>query len=106
MVSQAADNLRQGMEQIRSTVHQMKAQAPDMNRQEMDTIIERFRRDSGLTTHYQVARVQVYDVSCQFSYLTLVGTGQRPFLLFLGTREHSNGFVCSWEHIKALPPVC
>lgn len=54
MVSQAADNLRQGMEQIRSTVHQMKAQAPDMNRQEMDTIIERFRRDSGLTTHYQV----------------------------------------------------
>jgi hypothetical protein len=32
-----------------------------------------------------------------------VGTGQPVFLLFRGMREHSNGFVCSWEHIKALP---
>ncbi len=44
---------------------------------------------------YHLARVIFYDVSCQFWYLTLVETGQRPFLLFLGTSEHSNGFVCS-----------
>ena len=49
---------------------------------------------------FKLARVIFYDVSCQFWYLTLVETGQRPFLLFLGTREHSNGFVCSWEHIN------
>jgi len=56
--------------------------------------------DNNLKEHRHVsmfwmARVIFYDVSCQFWYLTLVETGQRPFLLFLGTREHSNGFVCS-----------
>ena len=35
-------------------------------------------QDDGLN----VARVQVYDVSYQFSYLTLVGTGQRLFSVF------------------------
>lgn len=54
MVASATDNLRAGMEQIRDVVHRMRAQMPDLHRQEMDLIVERFRRDSGITTHYQL----------------------------------------------------
>lgn len=54
MVGRATENLRQGMEQIRATVHKMRADVPEMGRQETDLIVERFRRDSGITTHYQV----------------------------------------------------
>ena len=48
MVVTATDALRQGMERIRSAVHNMRAEAPDLSAQEMALIIERFRRDSGL----------------------------------------------------------
>ncbi|MGI6634858.1 MAG: sensor histidine kinase [Christensenellales bacterium] len=48
MVVTATDALRQGMERIRSAVHNMRAEAPDLSAQEMVLIIERFRRDSGL----------------------------------------------------------
>jgi signal transduction histidine kinase len=36
------------MERIRSAVHKMRAEVPNLNAQEMALIIERFRRDSGL----------------------------------------------------------
>ena len=48
MVAGAADALRQGMERIRSAVHKMRAEVPNLNAQEMALIIERSRRDSGL----------------------------------------------------------
>lgn len=54
MVGRATENLRQGVEQIRATVHKMRADVPEMGQQETDLIVERFRRDSGITTHYQV----------------------------------------------------
>lgn len=54
MVGNATDNLRHGMEQIRGAVHQMRAAVPDLHRQEMDLLVERFRRDSGIQTSYQV----------------------------------------------------
>ncbi len=54
MVGRATENLRQGVEQIRATVHKMRADVPEMGQQETDLIVERFRRDSGITTHYRV----------------------------------------------------
>ena len=43
MVAGAADALRQGMERIRSAVHKMRAEVPNLNAQEMALIIERSR---------------------------------------------------------------
>ena len=59
MMTTAADALREGIDRIRQTVHQVRAEAPALNQQELAVMIERFRRNSGIQTLYE----QTGDVS-------------------------------------------
>lgn len=52
MLSHAAGMLRTGITQVREAVHQMQAEVPTLKQEEMQGIIDRFRLDSGILTHY------------------------------------------------------
>ncbi len=54
LLSQAADSMRAGVDNIRSAVHKMRAEVPDMRTRDMQAVIDRFRRDSGMQIIYSL----------------------------------------------------
>lgn len=53
MITNATQSLREGIDNIRSVVHQMRAEASDMQAADINTIIDKFRRDTGIIIHYK-----------------------------------------------------
>ncbi|NLJ65549.1 MAG: sensor histidine kinase [Christensenellaceae bacterium] len=53
MITNATQSLREGIDNIRSVVHQMRAEASDMQAADISAIIDKFMRDTGIIIHYK-----------------------------------------------------
>lgn len=54
MVGQATASMREGISRIREAVHQMRAEVPALYAAQLETIVEQFRRGSGLQVNYRL----------------------------------------------------